>query len=194
MSVRIIKFYVVNIVDRVSLRESYDYGGWTVFIEMKCSECDLTFKSATLRSEHFKHSHPGKNIYHCTHCDYGTNYLSNLKSHVNSLHEKISPHCDKCNFTTTWNQSYHSHMREEHGVCQRKTKHSSQKLSCKNCAFTTFYKTNLSKHNAQVHNQGKMYQCDKCELTTFYKHALLIHVKRKHPDTNVVSKAFTSIW
>ena len=154
----------------------------TISSTTKCTECDSMFRNIKLRLEHFKESHPGKNIYHCTHCDYGSNYLANLKDHVNSLHEKIALVCDKCDFYTSWRKLFHCHMREEHGCHQYKSKHFDGKpLLCDNCAFTTTSKAKFEIHKYQDHNQ-KQFQCEKCDHRTSYKSNLKIHMREIHSE------------
>ena len=121
---------------------------------IKCTECDSMFRTNKLRVDHFKENHPGKNIYQCNQCDYGSNYLANLTSHVNSLHEMKSLDCDRCDFTSTWNQYFHKHIREKHGIHQKNSKHSSDvPLLCDYCVFTTVSKVKLVLHNSRVHNR-----------------------------------------
>ena len=37
--------------------------------------------------KHYKAEHPGKAIFNCNQCKYSTNYASNLKSHIETVHD-----------------------------------------------------------------------------------------------------------
>ena len=81
-----------------------------------CNECDLvsSFKNQRQRIKHYREKHPDTTIFKCKDCTYGTNYLPNLHSHINSLHEQKLLQCSKCEYSTFWNQSLLAHMRSVH--------------------------------------------------------------------------------
>ena len=89
--------------------------------DIQCPECESVFKSLWQRRKHFLARHPDKTIFQCFHCDYGSNYLTNLQDHVTSSHErrrkKTRPQtrttCEVCGQKVT---SLAKHMRA-HQVC-----------------------------------------------------------------------------
>ena len=118
---------------------------------IRCSECNhQPFKTQGQRLKHHKEKHPDTTIFKCKDCTYGTNYLTNLNSHISSLHEQKLLHCSKCEYITTWNQSLLAHMRLVHAVFQRESKHfkKGRKFICDSCGMETFYKMLYEAHKA----------------------------------------------
>ena len=120
---------------------------------LKCEECGLgSFGSNKERIKHYKSEHPGKHIYNCNYCKYGSNYLPNVNSHVDSKHEKKELKCEKCSYKTTWNQLFHLHMRSEHGIFQRNTSYNvqgnEQSYLCQDCGYSTTSKSDFKKHES----------------------------------------------
>ena len=87
---------------------------------VQCPECESVFNSQSLRRKHFLANHPTKTIFQCGHCQYGSNYLSNLQDHVSSRHENKRLVCDLCGYTATWGKQFHQHRRDRHGLRQKK--------------------------------------------------------------------------
>ena len=116
-----------------------------------CNECDHEpFESKRLRVTHYKLNHPGVNIFKCKDCEYGTNYLPNLRSHRESMHEKKVLQCTLCDHTSKWNQSLLAHMRMVHGVFQKRSKHftDGKTFLCEGCGLTTKSKLLYDAHKA----------------------------------------------
>ena len=116
-----------------------------------CNECDHEpFESKRLRVTHYKLNHPGVNIFKCKDCEYGTNYLPNLRSHKESMHEKKVLQCTLCDHTSKWNQSLLAHMRVVHGVFQKRSKHftDGKTFLCEGCGLTTKSKILHDAHKA----------------------------------------------
>ena len=107
--------------------------------ENNCNECNhKPFHSMRLLMEHYTEEHPGKHIFNCLQCDYGTNYLPHLKHHTNSKHEKKKMCCPECPFVTTWYQRYRSHLRTKHGQYLRNSKYSkdhNKTYLCDDCGY-----------------------------------------------------------
>ena len=92
--------------------------------QLECSLCDKILHSHRLRAKHYQKEHPNDNIFSCKDCKYATNYLSNMKTHTNSIHEKKVRQCPHCSYNSTWNSAFLGHMRSAHGVFQKKSKYS----------------------------------------------------------------------
>jgi len=118
---------------------------------LECFECGVgEFGSNKERIKHYKSEHPGKHIFNCNHCKYGSNYLPNLNNHVDSMHDKREFQCEKCSFKTTWNQLFHRHRRSEHGFFQKNTKYNvrgdGQSYLCQECGYSTFSQADFKRH------------------------------------------------
>ena len=162
----------------------------------QCTHCEQVFDNKSLRVKHFRESHPDKKVYNCDYCKYSTNYLPNLKDHVNSLHEKKTLHCcDRCDFKTSWKQLYHRHMRDEHGEHKKKSKHrtNGEPLLCDGCAFSTFSKVKFEYHRTSVHGTQKPFSCQYCGHSTFYAHNLDKHIQKIHTGKSTPQRKETKI-
>ena len=107
--------------------------------ENNCNECDhKPFQNRRLLMEHYTQEHPGKQIFNCLHCDYGTNYLPHLNHHTDSKHKKKKMCCPECPYVTTWYQQYRAHIRIEHGQFLRNSKYSkdhNKTYLCDDCGY-----------------------------------------------------------
>ena len=139
-------------VSKETLKNMRSRGGGREGKKIQCNECEheALYTARELR-KHYNSDHPGKFVFNCNNCKYGTNYLPNLKSHINSKHEKKEIQCQKCPYKTTWNQSFHLHMRKEHGFFQRNTKHNvkgeGQSYLCQKCGYSTFSIREFEEHD-----------------------------------------------
>ena len=55
-----------------------------------------------------------KHRVNCSFCPFATNYSSNLKRHINSVHEKIRHACNFCNYKGTTKYYLQNHIRKYH--------------------------------------------------------------------------------
>ena len=120
---------------------------------LKCKKCDYEpFRNNRERIKHYKSEHPGKNIFNCNYCKHGANYITNLKSHIQSMHEKIELKCHMCPYKTNWNQLYSRHMRSDHGVFRNNTRNNirgngdGQSYLCQLCGYSIFLQNEFKEH------------------------------------------------
>ena len=176
----------------------------------KCDECEhKDLSNLQDRFKHYKAEHPGKNIFNCSQCKYGSNYLPNLKSHVNSRHEKKKLQCQICPYKTTWNQTFLSHMRSEHGFFKNNTKYNvrgdgdGQSYLCQGCGYSTFSQADFKRHeklpacpphkykrsitteyfknySSDMTGSIKKYKCNKCDYNTDYPGHVRDHYRAVH--------------
>ena len=139
-----------------------------------CKDCDHEpFINNSKRIQHYKTEHPGKSIFNCKICKYGTNYFPNLRTHNDSKHEKKDIKCPQCPFTTTWNPLFHKHMRTEHKVFQKKSKFYKMTKSkyyvmlCDECGYKTYELVEFENHTEvctgifeDSKDLRKIYKCD----------------------------------
>ena len=122
-------------------------------IKLECDECGIgSFNTNKERIKHYKSEHPGKHIFNCNYCKYGSNYLANVNNHVDSMHEKKEFKCENCPYKTAWKQSFHHHMRLEHGYFQYTTKFNikgdGQSYLCQECGYSTFSQSDFKRHKS----------------------------------------------
>ena len=85
-----------------------------------CRNCDefSTDERASLDVHYFEH-----NIYRtkCEQCDYSHEYPSVLKSHVQSVHEKIRQKCNLCELTYATKSGVRRNVKNVHGPTRTET-------------------------------------------------------------------------
>ena len=103
--------------------------------ETQCPECELEFRTALELEEHFiaKHEDGDQQLnyyqtihnsslksdinsvhdgarYDCNQCDYQAKIKSNLRIHMNSIHEGIMNYaCDQCNYISAYKRELNSY-------------------------------------------------------------------------------------
>ena len=115
-----------------------------------CNICEFLtpFDTVKLRRIHYRKIHPGQFIYNCSDCNYGANYLSHLKVHKNSMHEKIRLTCNQCDFTTLSRSLLLKHCREQHGTFVYESKNiSKEPILCDECGYSSFSNLLFKRHN-----------------------------------------------
>ena len=159
-----------------------------------CLICGIKLVSKKFQIHHFNKEHQNDRIFNCKDCNYATNYLPNLNTHVSAMHEKKVRQCSHCSFNTTWNTSFHEHMRFAHAFFKKKLKPSdenkSQPVLCDDCGFSTFSQKQFNAHklvNCQsqsiiqyVSNEAAKYPCDQCNYKTTQKGHLKRHIQSIH--------------
>ena len=85
----------------------------------------------------------------CSHCDFKTSQVSNLKKHITNIHMDKKPFfiCDTCNKSFTTKCGFEIHIASVHK--------GSKPFACPICDSTVAIKSNLKKNNEAVHEKKK---------------------------------------
>ena len=118
--------------------------------------------------------------YKCKKCRYETYNKSNLKTHINMVHENIRNHvCQECgNYLTK--ASLKLHMDSVHKMRE-------QEFKCEQCSYTTFLKDVMSRHIEREHEKIKNHFCDKCDYGAYEKSTLKQHKASVHEKIHQLS-------
>ena len=173
-----------------SLLESQQ--GQKVVVDLKCTECNLSFESL---KEHMKHqviihnSHP-KKVHPCPKCDHVATQAGNLLTHMKNKHEGIKFECDECkkifNFAGTLKQhknTIHLKMRYPCNLCHHKASSPSCLSNHKRNKHSKQYMNNLGVKGQNIGPQVVQkhpYACDFCDYSTSLKFSLTMHIESKH--------------
>ena len=141
--------------------------------------------------------------YSCSHCDYKTKEKSSLKTHNETVHEKIGYSCNQCEYKT---------KEKRHLKTHNEIVHENFGYSCNQCDFKSKVENHLKSHIDSVHenntNEGDELQistqetiedsrtrrklatlgkdatlkCSICEWSTKSKTLLNRHIVRYHED------------
>ena len=152
---------------------------------------DIMRRSKSRRAEKLK----------CEQCSYETAQRSNLKRHVQSIHENIRTHtCKMCGYATSVIENLVKHKEVVHKVqflkcslCPYATPHKVNLVNhiegvhegirdhvCQDCGYATYNKSQLKEHMKGVHKMGEIIKCDQCPYSSFRERALKMHVQRVH--------------
>ena len=105
--------------------------------------------------------HTGEKPYQCDKCDYKTSVQNNLKTHVDSAHEKASRQyvCNQCDYKTNIQNTLQLHIESVHN---------NKIFSCDKCEYRTDIQSRLTTHIKSIHehkestNQSISSACDHC--------------------------------
>ncbi|KAB0795486.1 hypothetical protein PPYR_12325 [Photinus pyralis] len=114
--------------------------------------------------------------FYCAHCNYKTVLKTSLSIHVHGRHGLNHYRCEQCNFTTKWKSSLKSHLSKVHGITKRDD---TQLIKCELCDFKSGSTAALLKHISRYHHLRK-YACKQCKFTTNWKSSLNEHARRRH--------------
>ena len=81
---------------------------------VQCPECNKTYRSKQNLRQHFLLEHEEGNKLFCDQCEYKTLYSSNLRIHIESVHEKLKYSCMKCDYQTVHKKDLKQHMQSIH--------------------------------------------------------------------------------
>ena len=145
---------------------------------VKCNFCDFEARQKLL-VVHMKADHPKEALFRCDKCAYKSNWMSNMKIHMNAKHQKVDFKCQHCEYKTYWKSAFHEHMRFKHGFFQRNSKHkrnpehrkTKKRLKCEQCKLDPHFP-----HKCTLSN----YECDICAYKTTQARYLDSHKKNKH--------------
>ena len=89
----------------------------------------------------------------CSQCDYQTSDTSNLKKHIQSLHEGIRYKCNQCDKEYTEKGILRKHIHSDHeGI----------RYECNRCDHKATTQERLKRHIKIIHD-GVRYSCDQCD-------------------------------
>ena len=98
------------------------------------------------------------------------NQATNLRTHVEAIHEGVRYSCDQCGYKATTAGNLKKHIDSIHtGVC----------YPCDQCDYKATVTGSLKKHVESTH-EGVRYPCDQCDYKATTKGSLKRHQKRKH--------------
>jgi len=133
-----------------------------------CNECDFKSTNKTNVMIHIVEGHD-KNKYNS---DHKTNQNSNLKRHVETVHEDIKFKCELCDLCYTQKEMLEAHVRSLHtGVMHYK---------CEYCNYKAKWKQSIKHHVKSVHEGTMYHQCDHCEFNATCKETVKRHVEAVH--------------
>ena len=118
-------------------------------------------------------------LFDCTSCDKKFSKKSNLKVHINSVHEKTRiESCDQCDYKCTVKDSLKQHI---------KSVHSGEKFFCKHCEKQFNCKSDMNRHIRTFHSD-EVYPCPDCSKQFPQKRYLKEHLQTRSCNKALESK------
>ena len=134
-----------------------------------CTHCEYTSTNLANVKEHIRFKHEGVRHY-CDKCPYAATTIGALKIHKNGIHEGVQYPCDLCDYVATQQTNLRTHRRFVHeGI----------KFLCDLCSYEAKTAWHLKEH-VQTKHESKTYSCDACNYSTSTKDQLRKHVRFVH--------------
>ena len=108
----------------------------------------------------------------CKICNKKFTLLRNLKTHIESVHDKIKFPCLQCEKQFTQKIHLKEHTNAFHGDVT---------FDCKYCKKQFKHRKARSNHIKLIH-EGVNYPCNQCEFVSLSKNGLTYHIQVKHED------------
>ena len=140
---------------------------------LSCNICSKTLSSKKFLELHMEaHAHAQPKT--CELC--GKIVNNHMKEHLKS-HKTAKPHkCSHCDYAC-----YKQINLEKHII--HHTSNESSVHKCQTCHYLTADVTNMKKHT-KTHTNEKTQKCQFCDYKSDTRRKIIIHVKRKHKQTN----------
>ena len=135
---------------------------------LNCQSCDKTFSSPMTLKSHMETVHEKIKL-KCPSCDkHFTKYT--LSSHIKIVHEGVNFNCDSCGKGFATSQNLKNHVR---------IVHEKVKIKCDSCDSTFGTSQNLKHHKRSVHEKIR-FKCNLCDRTFAQPHTLKMHIRDFH--------------
>ena len=111
---------------------------------------------------------------YCNLCKFRTKKKSDLRKHIESIHEGITYACDQCDYLATQQGHLKEHIQ---------AKHEGVMFGCSKCNKQFSFRSGLNRHYRIVHDEGvrvAKFQCQDCEKRFSDPSGLRQHTKSKH--------------
>ena len=111
----------------------------------------------------------------CLHCDYKTNWISSLQTHIRTVHEREKFQWPVSNLKIEENNSPQIRTDVERKVIREE----GEKFACPQCDYKSTEKRSLQTHIRSIH-EGRKFQCKHCTYNATWPGDLQKHVKSVH--------------
>ena len=139
-----------------------------------CDSCGKAFSSKPNLTSHITYVHKGVRECTCTICGNLFRDKQVLKSHIMAVHELKKEHtCENCGKAFSYAKTLRAHLASIHSIGMR--------YNCQHCGKCFGTKYNLDTHIGSVH-EGKKFQCSFCEKSFTQTQVLGAHIKKVHPE------------
>lgn len=145
-----------------------------------CKHCAYQSAQKSGLKQHVLAVHEGEkcgNVCHHAGCEYRASTPSQLRIHVNRVHEKIAIKCPKtgCDLKSLFSVSVRTHVRAVH---------EGKRYVCPydDCDYSSSYKSSISRHRQQVHLHVRNYFCHLCDYSSYEKSHLKTHMRTHSKD------------
>ncbi|CAL8098055.1 unnamed protein product [Orchesella dallaii] len=139
-----------------------------------CSTCGKNYaKQAGLNRHKLRHSNTDPRQYTCDYCCAKFLDASNVRSHVNEVHQKIRPFsCEICGkyFSRAWSRNVHV------------ATHFNEKRKCQFC--NKWFSIGCFQRHLKKHNESSDSKCSTCGLRFLKSLKLMQHYLKEHVGSN----------
>ena len=140
--------------------------------KMESLNDNATFEANAPMSNNEKSNTSPKQL-QCQFCDYRPTNTSNIKHHVENVHQGLKYNCADCDYRVGDKSNLKKHVEKTHlGIT----------YTCEICRQVFNLKSMLKRHVDIAHN-GRLFNCEKCRFTAAAKYTLDNHIW-KQPNTH----------
>ena len=121
--------------------------------------------------------HEGQKDHKCKICGKSYYTTSDLKKHIQCVHEKQNPICSLCGKVFSMVCALNKHIRTQHEGLKRE-----EKIPCEICQ-KMITAEHMKRHIKDIHEGEKNQKCQICNYATARKSNLRVHVEKVHKVT-----------
>ena len=130
----------------------------------KCPQCDKEVKTASCLQAHIDAMHTIRPYQKCPICEFSTQNIFKMRSHVKLVHLWEPQKCSSYDFETMNKETLKKHRMNQRD----------QELLCRHCSYKAKKLVNLRRH-ALTHSDVANYICDQCDFRTKTPQSLKLH-------------------
>ena len=149
--------------------------------DIPCPHCGVPYATQNSLTIHIGRVHKEKEPQKCSHCDYKTPFLSDMKSHWKRKH---TDEClETCEFCGEVFKKLKCHLLRT--GCGQTNAQPKPKVPCPQCDKTFRDKHDMNVHIKRIHLGVKDKMCSQCSYATYSNHNLKLHISKAHLGTGM---------
>ena len=153
--------------------------------DIPCPQCGVAYATQNSLSIHIERFHKEKEFQKCSHCDYTTPFLPDLKSHWRRKHtSELLETCEKCGGVF---KGLKKHL--ERGCGEERSKEKMKPFQCSQCTKAFIRNDKLKTHIKRIHDGIKDKNCPNCSYATYSNYNLKLHIANSHNGPAVVKES-----
>ena len=153
--------------------------------DIPCPHCGVAYATQNSLTIHIGRAHKEKDIQKCSHCDYTTPFLADMKSHWKRKHtSELLETCEICGGVF---KGLKKHL--ERGCGPGGPKEKVKPYPCPQCTKAFITNDKLKTHIKRIHDGIKDKICPNCSYATYSNYNLKLHMANSHNGPAVIKES-----